>query len=139
MVQVYEFGPHRCEIEPPDIAHVHYSGDVSIAHVKQIDTLLLNALQADAVYLLRDARSGGIQSGDTRTFMARKPTISRLIAVVTYGASFHARTITTMTRTASLALTHTGPELVFVETEAEARAWIEDDRRRRQTTPNQTA
>lgn len=130
-IAIHEIGPHRLEIEQSGIVHVHYLGDVQLAHFKEIDAIIKQMAAQTMVYLLRDARGGGIATAEARAYSARNAHVDNLAAVVTYGASFQAKTIVTMTNTAirSLRRENTHPALFF-DTEAEARAWIEEDRSR---------
>lgn len=130
-IAIHEIGPHRLEVEPSGIVHVHYFGDVQLVHFKEIDAMIKRTAAEITVYLLRDARGGGIATAETRAYSARNAHVENLAAVVTYGASFQAKTIVTMTNTAIRALRgEKAHPAFFFDTEAEARAWIEEDRRR---------
>lgn len=121
-------GPHELEIELPDILHIHYHGDVELEHFKVFDATVLRMSQPVPVYILRDAREGGNPSPETRSYIAKNVDVSRIIALVTYGSSFQARTITTMLNKAMRRLHEETGVSVFFDTESEARVWINKHR-----------
>jgi hypothetical protein len=119
-------GPHRIDLEFPDIVHIHYCGDVEIGHFLGFDEVIL-ALPPppQLLYLLRDARQGGLVTAETRAHIAKTNTGTRWVGIVTYGSSFQTRTVfSNMNRALKTVRTSTVP-VEFFDTEAEARAWIE--------------
>lgn len=131
VVATHEVGPHHLEVERPDIVHIRYHGDVTVEHFQAFDAVIDGMSPPETrIYLLRDGRRGGFALPETRAYMARRARVSRLIAVVTYGTTFLGKTLVTMTNTAIRSLKQEGPDLAFVETEAEARAWIAEHRKR---------
>jgi hypothetical protein len=134
-VEIHEVGPHRVEIERPDVFHIHYSGDIDAAHFKAFGELIQTIPAPIPIYLLRDARNGGIHKREAREDAARKGE-GRLAAIVTYGSSFHGRTLFTMLNKATRILDPRIPIAVFFETEADARAWIA--KHRSQSRPTNT-
>lgn len=132
IIATYDVGPHRLTLELPDIMHVCYDGDVNIEEFKVMDAQVANFPGNGLVYVLRDARRGGQTSLETRAYMARAAKIDRLRAVVSFGATFYARTLVDMSARAIKALRQEGPELVFVDTEEQARLWIAECRAREQ-------
>lgn len=121
-------GPHELEIEPPDILHIHYQGDVELEHFKIFDAAVGRFPTTVRVYVLRDARNGGSPSAETRGYIAKNVDVTRIVALVTYGSSFQARTIATMLNKAMRRLHEQTGMSVFFDTEAEARAWIDEHR-----------
>lgn len=125
---VVHVGPHWLEIEPPDVLHIHYEGDVDVEHFKVFDANVLRFPPQTRVYVLRDARRGGTLSAATRMYVAQHVDVRRIAAMVTYGSSFQSRTVATMLNKAMRRLHSETGVAVFFETEAEARAWIAADR-----------
>jgi hypothetical protein len=124
VIAIHNIGPHCLKIERPDIVHIHYVGDVNLEQFKVIDRIVLDIPEPSDLYLLRDARRGGITTPATRAHLARSPHVLRWCAVVTYGASFQAQTMVRLTNKAIRLLNDKQSEVVFVDTEAKARAWI---------------
>ena len=125
----HEVGPHRLEIERPDVVHIRYDGDVNLEQFKAFDEIINKISSPRQLYLLRDAHRGGTTSPETRAKMVQSVHVMRWRAVVTYGASFHARTVVTLTNKAIRILKEEGPAVAFLDTEAEARAWIAEHRK----------
>jgi hypothetical protein len=130
VLETHDIGPHRMEIERPDVVHIHYMGQVTLDHFKLFDELIQRLPSEIRIYLLRDARQGGIATPEARAHMVRAGHLPRLTAVVTYGAAFQARTLVKLTNTAVRTLTRQTPDLAFVDTEGDARAWIAEHRKR---------
>jgi hypothetical protein len=125
-------GPHEIVIELPDILHIRYHGDVELEHFKIFDATVLRLSQSVPIYILRDAREGGNPSSETRSYIAKNVDVSRIIALVTYGSSFQARTIATMLNKAMRRLHEETGVSVFFDTESEARVWIDEHRKQRE-------
>jgi len=75
---------------------------------------------------------GGNPSSETRSYIAKNVDVSRIIALVTYGSSFQARTIATMLNKAMRRLHEETGVSVFFDTESEARVWIDEHRKQRE-------
>lgn len=125
-------GPHRIAFEYPDIVHIRYSGDVNLEQFIIMDDFIAAVPSPPPIFLLRDGREGGVASTEVRNYMRQKAHIEHLAAVVSYGTSFHAQTIVQMTNIAVKRLRKMGPEIAFCATEEEARALIDEYRRRMQ-------
>ncbi|MDI1431081.1 STAS/SEC14 domain-containing protein [Polyangium sorediatum] len=124
-------GPHLVWIEPPDVLHTRIDGDITREHVKELLDALGTFPRAERIYILRDARGGGMPTREAREALIKGLPLDRLAAVVSYGASFQARTLLTMLDHAMRVLRPGKTRFVFFETEAEARAFLEADRTRR--------
>ena len=124
-------GPHRIRVELPDIVHVKLEGDVQLEHIRAMYSRLDNMPNPNRSYLLRDARRVGEITPKAREFLVKASEQTHVAAVVTFGSSFHARVLLTMVVSAVRVLRPSSPRLVFVKTEQDARAWIEEDRKRR--------
>jgi hypothetical protein len=118
-------GPHRIELEPPNIVHIHYGGDVELAHFQGFNDVMTIFPQSTPLYLLRNARNGGVVAPETRKYIATTTEQSRFVAIATYSASFQSKTVfSNMSR----AMRSTRPAgtipIGFFDTEDEARAWL---------------
>lgn len=124
LLALREVGPHKVEFEPPDILHIHYFGEVLLEQFKIFDAMVLSVPPPTRVYLLRDARHGGLITPDVRAYIATNVDVTRVACMVTYGSSFQTRTVSTMV---SKAVRHLKPDAapaMFFETENEARAFL---------------
>jgi len=130
VIASHDVGHHRLEIERPDIVHIHYMGDVNLEQFNTFDEIINNIPAPRELYLLRNAHRGGTTSPETRAKMVQTMHVMRWRAVVTYGASFHAQTVVTLTNKAIRILKEDGPPLAFLDSEEEARAWIAEHRKR---------
>lgn len=124
-------GPHLAWVEPPDILHTRIDGDITQDHVKELLDALTTFPQSRGIYILRDARGGGIPTREAREALVKGLPLDQIAAVISYGASFQARTLLTMLNHAMRVLRPRAPRFVFAETEAEARTFIAADRARR--------
>jgi hypothetical protein len=124
--EIMQVGPHQVSIEPPDIVHLHLYGDVEVEHFQVFFQAMDSLAQSTTrtVYILRDATHGGVVTSATRKYIAQKADMTRVAAIVSYGASFHARTVLTMVSRAMRLINDRIPLTGFFETEAEARSWI---------------
>jgi hypothetical protein len=136
IVEVHQVGPHRVEIELPDIVHIHYVGNIEPAHFQAFQDLLATIRPPTRIYILRDARNGGDHTRDARVKGRKVADTSRLAAILTYGSSFHGRTILSLFTRAIRMVHPSTPEVLFFDTEAQARAWI--DKHRNQSFPTNT-
>jgi len=124
-------GPHHVWVERPDVLHTRTDGDITGEHVRGL-LETLDALPRDRrMYVLRDARRASFPTREARALLVKHLPLDRIAAVVSYGASFQARTLLTMLDHAMRVLRPRSIHFVFVETEAQARAFIETDRTRR--------
>jgi hypothetical protein len=124
----YVVGPHRLVLEFPDVVHVHYGGDVELAHFLAFDELTLRIPPPTLLYLLRDARHGGLITPETRKHIATNDEGRRFAAVATYGSSFHTKTVFANVTRALRTMRSRGTPVEFFDTESEARAWIAEHR-----------
>ncbi|MDI1481461.1 hypothetical protein [Polyangium sp. y55x31] len=124
-------GPHLAWVEPPDVLHTRIDGDITREHVKELLDALATFPRARGIYILRDARGSGMPTREAREALVKGLPLDRIAAVISYGASFQARTLLTMLDHAMRVLRPRAARFVFVESEAEARAFIAADRARR--------
>jgi hypothetical protein len=118
-----QVGPHRVRIELPDVLYVQLNGDVEREHSK----VFIDAVGEfpARVYVLRDARKSGIVTRQAREFMLNNMPAAKLVAFISFGASFQGRTVITMIAKAVRLLRQNSPIVGFTNTENEARAWID--------------
>jgi len=124
LLALKQVGPHQVEFEPPDILHIHYFGDVTLEQFKVFDSMVLSVPPPTRIYILRDARKGGLVTAEVRAYVATRVDVTRIAGMVTYGSSFQTRTVSTMM---AKAVHHLKPEsapAVFFAAENEARAFI---------------
>jgi hypothetical protein len=124
------FGKHQHRFEPPDLYVVCMNGDVSEGDMlTQVHTLGALAQRAGhAIFWIADVRNIGVITPDARR-VAAKPHSPEVRAALRgsaiYGASFTIRVMLSMVARAIRALNPTKIRpLAFVETEAEARAFL---------------
>ena len=122
-------GPHRIELEVRDIVHIHYGGDVELTHFHGFNDVMTLFPPTTPLYLLRNARGGGVVAPETRNYIATKLVQSRFIAIATYGASFQSKTVfSNMNRATRITRPESGIPVVFFDTEEEARDWLHEYR-----------
>jgi hypothetical protein len=125
---IHRIGPHWAQIEPPDILHIHYGGDIEIEHHRLFGVLMDTFPPEVRIYILRDARGGGAETAETRAFIAKHVVASRFGGIVTYGSSFHHNTVLMMMNRIMRRSNADTPKALFFDTEVEARAYIEKTR-----------
>lgn len=130
------FGRHEHRFEPPDLYVSRLDGDVSADDVRvQLDALLALARRAGhAMYWLADVRNMGTIAPEGRRAMgAASSTEVReaLAGSATFGAGFSKRVLVSlMARAVRVLHPEKSRPLIFVETEAEARAFLDEQRKR---------
>jgi len=127
---VFYAGPHRVEVEPPDIIHLHLEGPIDAPHIATVLERIDALTPPLRAFVLRDGRRGGTPTRAARELVVRDPRIVRIRAIITYGASFHSKVAVGMVDKAMHALRSEMPRVHAVATEAEARAIIAAERAR---------
>lgn len=127
-IETYSVGPHRVDLEFPDVVHIHYGGDVELPHYLAFHEAMLALPPDPPLYLLRDARHGGLVAPETRKHIATITEKSRFVAIVTYGSSFQTKTVFANMNRALRTMRQNTVVVEFFETETEARAWIDEHR-----------
>jgi hypothetical protein len=120
----YHLGPHRFRFDVPDVLHMHFNGNVEPQHFEQFYATALRLVPDRPMYIMRDTRHGGLLNAQTRARVVKVVDPGRIVAIVSYGASFQQRVIVTMLTKALRAFKRTAPIIAFVDSETEARAWI---------------
>ena len=126
-------GRHTTFFEPPDILFMRLSGPVSEEEAKEIDRVHLAwAAGHPRVFFLLDL--SGLESIDPEGRKDASRTVRELplAGVAIYGAPMKARVLAKLVFTAMNLFKASSADrfpIEFVDTEAEARAWIEERRR----------
>jgi hypothetical protein len=127
-VQEHWFGPHRVRFEPPDRLYLDWNGEVTPEHLQCLSDLVASIGQRDLL-VVNDLSRSGIPSARTRKFAVQDERLRLIRAMAIVGASYPVRVVTNLIhRAASFLL---GPQPMstrFVETEAEALAWLDAQR-----------
>ena len=124
-------GPTIVHFEPPDVVRIDAVGDISGDAMDRLiaDITRLTAEQ-DRFLVLTDISRIGKISPEARKRASEQVETLRICGGAAFGATFPQRVIVTLlARVLSLFGNHSERPLVIVETEAQARAWIETRRR----------
>lgn len=130
-------GTHRLRFEPPDLIFLEDRGDFSLedaaALIEEVDRI---AASRGPLLLLNDFRQLGQVPSAARKRLINPSLISRIRAAAIFGAGFPQRILFRMAVNA-LKLTYGAsmPEMQIFESEAEARAWLDEARRGRSAFP----
>lgn len=119
-------------VEPPDLVVLRLSGQLSVTDVSLVVTELHRiAGEGGRLFGVCDASRGSGMTAEARRAASDQSPSSPLEAVGIYGASFQMRIFLKLLLTANELLHSSGQTttLKVFETEAEARAWIEERRR----------
>lgn len=128
----WKIGRHELELEAPDIVFVRVLGDVSEAEaVELLTTSDRCAAERDHQFWLVDVTQlGHIHPGARRTAANWRLSRSHW-GTVAFGAGFMQRLLARMLRGAAMALRGEVETVVLFALEADARAWITQERLRR--------
>jgi hypothetical protein len=124
----YPFGHHRARFEPPDTMFLYFDGPVEVQHFEEIYAKSMQLIGDRRIYFVRDGHDGKLDP-KTRSAIIKTMDPGRVAAVISYGSSFQSRVILTMLVKAMRRFRQAAPMIVFVESEAEARAWISSHRK----------
>lgn len=127
-VESHVVGPHRVDLEFPDVVHVHYGGDVELSHHQAFYQVMRALPPAIPLYLLRDARCGGLVAAETRKHIVANTEPSRFVAIATYGSSFQTKTVFLNMSRALRTMRQNRVPVEFFDTETEARAYLDQHR-----------
>lgn len=127
-IDVHLVGLHRVDLEFPDLVHIHYGGEVELSHFMAFNEAMRDLPPAIPLLLLRDARHGGLVTAETRRHIATTLEPSRFVAIATYGSSFQTKTVFSNLNRAIRTTRPNSVPVDFFETEAEARAWLVQQR-----------
>lgn len=127
----YHIGQHRIRFEAPDIIFVQTNGTLHPEECDSFFQLVYGLFPDRPFYLLRDARNGGTHGAEARSRLVALADPTRIAGIAIYGASFSLRVFVTMLHKTVRVLKHAMPDVAFVETEPEARAWIDAQHRQK--------
>jgi hypothetical protein len=127
--QSFQIGLHRFRFEPPDVLFMHFEGPVQAAEFHEFYATALKLKPEGQIFLVRDARHGGLLDSKMRTAVINTADPERLAAIITYGSSFQLRVVVTMLAKAMRVIRKSVPLVVFVDSEDDARAWIATHRK----------
>lgn len=126
----YHIGTHRFRFDAPDIWHIRLHGEVTPEQFDQFYAMAMSLVPDRPVYLIRQEVNEGLFGSKTRARIIQIVDPQRVAAIVSCGASFHRRVLVMMLIRAFRAVKQSAPEMVFVESESEARAWVDAHRSR---------
>ena len=124
-------GPSIVRFEAPDIVHIKAIGDLSLEAMDQLLAEITRLTAGRGAYfVLSDISLIGKISPEARKRVSERVDTLQIRGGVAFGASFPQRVIVTLlARVLSLFGNLGERPLVIVETEAQARAWIDARRR----------
>jgi hypothetical protein len=125
-------GKHTVRFEPPDIVFFRVDGDTSVAQAKQLMQYVAALPKPEkGLFGLLDVAKAGRHDPAALKIPGTKEHMRLHRAVVYINARFHHRTLVGLFQrvTRLLKLTSVETPIIFVDTEAEARAWLDEYRR----------
>lgn len=130
MRELRPFGPHELYIEG-DLVLSIVKGMVTLADVRQLLACMEEVISRYGYFMLLadNARFVGIDA-DARRHSALWTADKRILGMATYNASFTARTLLSLIMKGINLLNPNPLQFTFVKSEAEARAWLAEQRRR---------
>jgi hypothetical protein len=126
-------GKHAMRFEPPDIVYSRPDGDISVENVKQMLAFLDTLPKPEkGFYALLDTAHAGRQDPATMKTPEIQDRMHVYRAMVYFNADFHHRTIIGLYQRVGRLLKFTTANIPvrICNTEAEARAWIEGERKK---------
>lgn len=124
-------GRHRIYLEPPDLFIVAVDGDISASDVLGIQAAIA-AFEEDKefVLVLVDASGFGVMAPRARKMATRPEAAPRMRGFAVYGTSFGQRVlIMLVVKAFALLKGDDGLPVASFETEAKARAWLDERRK----------
>jgi hypothetical protein len=125
----YPFGPHTLAFEEPDLVRFVFRGEMEAKEQQEMQDFV-QELRArhGPLYLLGDLRQSTGFSPRARRRLGQTPRSVPYLAMAFFGASFSMRALFNMLSRAYVLLSRTPVPTVFVETEQEAREWLNQQR-----------
>ena len=121
-------GAHTYRCESAGTIFFRISGDIAESHIAIFLDAVGRICDANAtghVFCLVDLGGLGSMSSTARKLMARTPLKPENKGMAVFGASFLQRVMVGLVEKATTLVQRNVPPLVFFDSEAEARAWIE--------------
>lgn len=126
----WSFGEHRIAFEPPDMLWATFSGAVSPDEARWLAALCEEASARGRVYLVSDVAHAELPA-ESRKCLAEQGRAEWFHGIVYLGADLTHRAIGKALSVALLFSSTANFETVFVDTEDEARDWVDAHRARR--------
>lgn len=125
---VLQFGPHQVEIDS-DIVITRIHGNLTPEHMKEWCRIVDGVIaEHGEVFSIGDYHAAGSIPPETRRVVGEWPGAAQLRGMAVVGANPMLRVIMTMIARAGALLRNFRAPTVFVATEAEARAWVKEQR-----------
>jgi len=130
-IEVLCIGNHRMRLEPPDIYLVAFDGDLSGAEIEQAyEAIERFARGKPGVFAISEFSRAGRTTAEARRGLMKIAPL--LLGSVAIGAPLHSRVTMSLIAKASALIRKGSPvRMAFVDSEDEARVWIEAERARR--------
>jgi hypothetical protein len=122
-------GGSYVRFEPPDVCFFVLVGYLTDDETRRMSAELSeHARRVGHIFVIADARRATGMSPGARRIRAKSTLETNIVASAIFGASFHIRVIATLIlKVRSIMKKHAIP-VAMLETEAEARAWLEEQR-----------
>lgn len=123
---------HSLRLEPPDILALRVSGEVSKDDMSRlIEEMIRIAAERQRLFCLCDSSKVTSVDADARKVAAALLPSIAVEAIAVFGMSFQIRVLTTLIIKAAALLSraNSSPPTVIFDTEAQARAWLDQRRR----------
>jgi hypothetical protein len=128
----HQVGNHTL-IDEGHVLVFRYVGDVTGADVAELIAISTRIVGSrPPVYAIADLRRVGSVSGEARKNWTSWFRSYGFVAAACFGASFTTRTVATMIVAAVRAFSGLEPQVIFLSSEDDARAWIEKHRAHRE-------
>jgi hypothetical protein len=124
-------GPHRVTVEPPDIVHLVFEGDVAAEHVGAVLDAMERVLsKAGRVFVLQDLSRMRTFTPEARKLIAEDPRAAKVAAIASYNVSFHMRVVLGMLDRVHRLTRGKAPPSAFYASKEDALSWIAEERAR---------
>jgi hypothetical protein len=118
-------GRNRVRFEPPDLVIEELRGDVTGEDMTQVLDASKEWLDTGRdIYFLVDLSEAGTLSREARDVVRTKRVRPNIRGAALFGASFQVRVVSSLVTRTLFLLDKVSYEIKFLDTEAEARAWI---------------
>jgi len=126
--QEHSFGSHRVRFEPPDLMYLFWNGAVRAEHIRRLSDIVASTGQQNLL-VVNDLSRSDIPDAHARRVAAEDERLRQLRAMAIVGASKPMRAVTNLIiRATTFFLGPQRTRVRFVETEAEALAWLDTQR-----------
>ncbi len=130
MTDWISIGPHQVRIED-DIVHVRFHGDIIPPETKELLEVCQRVHQQHGrLFLLFDTVHAGIVSAESRRMFVQWNLTYPVAAVVNFGGGMVQRALAVLITNAIRIVSKKSPAMAYLSTEAEARDWLNEQRRK---------